>query len=519
MKKHKLYFLTILFLLPISWMINAQSINIIPYPVQVTQGKGEFILTSNTTVICDQQLLDAGELYTDILNEVLGFSLRMEKKASKNPSILLTLDKKSTLPIEGYTLNISPEKVEISAPSSKGIVYGMQSLVQLISPQAGKKEIKLPEVEITDYPRFGWRGIMLDVSRTFMGKNLVKRYIDLMSLYKLNTLHFHFSDDQGWRIEIKKYPKLTTVGSKFDIEFNEMGGYYTQEDIRDLVAYAAQRNITIVPEFELPGHACAVLTSYPDLSCTGIPPGIHSFFKGPSVHKEILCGGKPEVYEFVNNVLDELIELFPSQYIHIGGDEAPKEQWKKCEHCQKKMRENNLTNEEQLQSYFVTQVGNHLRSKGRVLVGWDEILEGGKLTGDEVVMYWRSWAKTEAEHAAAKGFKIISCPTSHCYFDYGYEAIDTKKVYLYDPVPEGTPQDVAANYLGVQANFWSHIAKSESRIDKQLFPRLFALSEVGWGNPENKNWERFKGLARIHNELLRSLHVNGSYDDTIYDPE
>ena len=338
--------------------------------------------------------------------------------------------------------------------------------------------------------------------------NLVKRYINLFSQYKLNVVHLHLTDDQGWRIEIKRYPLLTEVGSKFDAKYNTMGGYYSQDEIKELVKYAQLRNVTLVPEIELPGHACAALAAYPWLSCANIRPEIHTFFEGPSVHKEIFCAGKPEVYEFIFNVLDELITLFPSKYIHIGGDEAPKEEWKKCSYCQKTIRENNLNDEEELQSYFVKRIGEHLRSKNRILIGWDEIYDGGKLKGDEVLMFWRGWKAEDIAKAASEGFRIVSTPTTHCYFDYDYEKIDTRKIFGYEPIPAGTPEMVAINYIGVQANFWSHIDRSEDNIDKQLFPRILGLAETAWSLPENRSWGSFREAAIRNSEYLKGKYVN-----------
>jgi len=498
------------------WLFIAKvaTANIIPYPQKIIYDKGDFIVFPDTKMICDKELASMAQFYADIIEEIVGFPLKKDI-IHTGSSISISIDKKSTLHEEGYTLNISSEKIELCSSSEKGIFYGLQSLRQLVSKRDSK--VVFPVVSIEDFPVFSWRGLMLDVSRTFMSTLLVKRYIDLMAYYKLNTLHLHLIDDQGWRVEIKRYPKLTSVGSKFDAEFNEMGGYYNQDDIRELVEYAALRNITIVPEFELPGHECAAIASYPELSCSGMRPPIHPFFMGPGIHKEIFCAGKPEVYEFVFNVLDELLELFPSPVIHIGGDEVPKDEWKKCSYCQKKMQENTLANEEELQSYFVTQIGDYLKKKGRTLIGWDEILDGGKLKGDEYVMFWRGSLPTGIlEGAAQKGFKIIASPTTHCYFDYTYDRINTKTVYTFNPVPTNASPAMAANIIGVQADFWSHIDRSEKRIDQQLFPRLFALSEVAWSSSESRNWDRFKKIAKAQNEKLRDMQVNCYYDKSIY---
>ncbi|WP_300761893.1 beta-N-acetylhexosaminidase [uncultured Parabacteroides sp.] len=492
-------------------------INVIPYPMKVVQGDGYFMVSPDTKVVFDENLQPVEGFYSEILEIALGVPLT-KKKGGKN-LIVLRVDKRFGLPEEGYKINITAEKVEIVSSSCKGAFYGIQSLNQLILKDSKTGSVKLPVVMIEDYPRFNWRGCMLDVSRTFMDKKLLMRYIDLMASYKLNVLHLHLIDDQGWRIEIKRYPRLTSVGSKYETEFNEMGGYYTQDEIREIVQYASLRNITIVPEFELPGHECAAIASYPELSCRGIRPKIHPYFMGDQIHKEIFCAGKPEVYDFIYNVLDEILELFPSRYIHIGGDEAPKSEWHKCDYCQKVIRENGLENEEELQSYFVRKIGKYIQEKGRELIGWDEIIDGGKLGGDEIIMYWRGWKAKEVEKVAQQGFRIISSPNIYCYFDYNYESIDTKKVYFYEPIPVGTSDEVAQNYIGVQANFWSHIDRSENRIDQQLFPRLFALSEIAWSRAQNKDWKRFKKIAKIHSEKQRENQVNCYYDKSVYNPD
>lgn len=490
---------------------------IIPYPVKMKQEKGKFVFTPQTVVSCNKDLKSMASFYEELLEARLGFDL---ENSGKNSSVIsLNVDKKMELPEEGYRLDITSDGIRIEAPTNKGIFYGVQSLLQLIEPNTADRTAVVPLLSIEDFPRFGWRGVMLDVSRTFMSVNLVKRYIELMSSYKLNVLHLHLTDDQGWRVEIKKYPRLTSVGSKFDPEFNEMGGYYTQEDIKELVAYADRRNVTIVPEIDLPGHTCAAIAAYPDLSCRSLRPTIHPFVMGPGIHEEILCAGKPEVYDFIYGVLDELIALFPSEYIHIGGDEAPKKEWKQCSHCQKMMKENGLDNEEELQSHFVKQIGSYLAGKGRKLIGWDEIMEGGKLRGDEAIMYWRGWEGKQVADYAKRDFKIVSSPTSYCYFDYPHSSINTQRVYSFEPVPADIPADKRDNYIGVQANFWSHLDRAENRIDNQLFPRLFALSEVGWTAPDRKDWNRFRNYARIHSEYLRAQNVNVYYDKQLYYPE
>jgi hexosaminidase len=490
---------------------GAQSITIIPEPAQSVPLQGSFTLTAGTSVIAPDDWSETARLFAGKVEEVTGIKPSINQKGNVKGNIMLRKDG-SVKGSEAYELDVRPDGIEIRASAKGGAYYGLQTVAQLL---AMSENGKIAAVSLKDRPAFTWRGVMLDVSRTFMPVNLVKRYIDLFSFYKLNTVHLHLTDDQGWRIEIKKYPLLTEVGSKFDAKYNRMGGYYSQDDIRELVKYAGSRNITLVPEIELPGHACAALASYPWLSCAGIKPEIHTFFEGPSVHKEILCAGKPEVYEFIFNVLDELAALFPSEYIHIGGDEAPKDEWKKCSYCQGTMKENGLKDEEELQSYFVKRIGEHLRSKNRILIGWDEIYDGGKLKGDEVLMFWRGWKAESVEKAAAGGFRIVASPTTHCYFDYDYKSIDTRKIFDYYPVPETATAEAAKNYIGVQANFWSHIDRSEANIDKQLLPRLLGLAEAAWTDQGNRNWEKFKTSAKMNSEYLRKMNFNVYPDSSL----
>jgi hexosaminidase len=489
----------------------SQTTSIIPVPLHIEKLPGEFVFNASTAIIAPESLASQADIFSESVIDLLGRKLSCSARGKSNGNILLRIDKNLEKG-EGYELYILPGNIEIKASSEAGIFYGLQTLRQLLISSAGNS---VAAQSVKDSPRFAWRGLMLDVSRAFMPVNLVKRYIDLFSMYKLNVVHLHLTDDQGWRVEIKRYPLLTEIGSKFDAKYNTMGGYYSQDDIRELVSYAGRRNITLVPEIELPGHACAALAAYPELSCAGIRPEIHTFFEGPSVHKEIFCAGKPEVYEFIFNVLDELIDLFPSKYIHIGGDEAPKDEWKKCSYCQKIIKENDLANEEELQSYFVKRIGEHLKCKNRILLGWDEIYDGGKLGGNEVLMFWRGWKAESIGQAAAAGFKIVSSPTTHCYFDYDYEKINTRKVFDFDPMPQNSTREAAANYIGVQANFWSHIDRSENNIDKQLFPRILALSETAWSSRENRNWDQFRKAAVRNSEYLKLKHVNVFNDDCL----
>ena len=487
------------------------NIDLIPYPAIVERKSGIFTFDGSLHVYLKNIPTEAGKLYLNILEEAVNQDLTV----SDDAEVKFIVENRLDIPKEGYEIEVDRDGIEVRAAAENGLFYGVRTLVQLMIDSNGKFRSGIPYVYIKDYPRFDWRGCMLDVSRTFMPKSVLFRYIDLMSQYKLNKLHLHLTDDQGWRLEIHQYPELTRVGSKFEAKYNEMGGYYTQKDMKDIIEYAASRNVEIVPEIEMPGHAVAAIASYPELSCRNVTPEIHPFFEGPGIHEEIFCAGNPDVYEFIYNVLDEVIALFPSQYIHIGGDEAPKSEWEKCPKCQSLLKEKGLTTEAELQGYFVSEVEKYLTSKGKTLIGWDEISECGGLNGNEVIMFWRSEiADRIPELVRQNGCRIIACPTEYCYFDYDYTETDTQEVYQYEPIPPSLEFEYANCYIGIQANFWSHIDRSEANIDEQLFPRLFALSEIGWSS--DKDWERFKSAAITHCSYLARNKVNSYPDPVIF---
>jgi len=369
---------------------------------------------------------------------------------------------------------------------------------------------ELPCLSIEDNPRFKWRGLMLDCSRTFISKEEVKKYIEVLSFFKMNVLHMHLTDDQGWRIEIKKYPELTRIASRFHPSYNEpeeYQGFYSQEDMKEIIGFAADRNVEIVPEIEMPGHSYEVFAALPQLSCKGDTAIIHPWTRGAGIHNEIFCAGKDQTFVFLENILDEITTLFPSQYVHIGGDEAPKAHWKTCEKCQKRIKDLGLKDENELQSWFVKRIEKYLNSKGKKLIGWDEIMDGG-LSKSATVMYWRSWDKSVAQKIPSIENDIVMTPTSHCYFDYTYEKISTEKMYAFNPVFNKNQPNDNKNILGVQANFWSHLDRTAPRIDRQLFPRLLALAEVGWTQNDRKDWGDFK--ARLDSKL-KILDTMGIY--------
>ncbi len=496
---------------------------LIPQPVERNDKQGEFIPNDKTTFYINIK----GEGY-DVLKsqlEALSFTLKASPSKKSN-QISLFVDKKlgRTLGEEGYRLVADRNGVTISAPSEKGLFYGIQTLRQLSLEKRTGDKVVLPAVEITDYPRFGYRGMHLDVSRHFYSIDFIKKQLDIMAFYKFNKFHWHLTDGAGWRLEIKAYPELTrqaawrhgntwkewwTTGRRYAHEGEEgaYGGYYTQEQVREIVKYAADRNITVIPEIEMPGHSEEVLAVYPNLSCSGEPYTACEF-----------CVGNEDVFTFLETVLTEVMDLFPSGFIHIGGDEANKEHWKKCRKCQKRIKDNDLKDEDELQSYMIKRMERFLSSHGRRLVGWDEILEGGLAQG-ATVMSWRG--EQGGIDAARMGHDVIMTPGEYCYFDQyqdnpmkqpeaigGYLTID--KVYSYDPVPAELTSAEAKHILGPQANVWAEYMSTPEHTQRMIFPRLIALSEVAWSPVENKNWQIFKTKLDTHFDFLRSNGVSVS---------
>ncbi|WP_294215217.1 family 20 glycosylhydrolase [uncultured Chryseobacterium sp.] len=429
---------------------------------------------------------------------------------------------------ESYTLEITPDRIHILSFTDQGYFWALQTLIQLLEEHKADKTI--PAMKIQDQPELAWRGMHLDVCRHFFTVDEVKQYIDYLAMYKLNTFHWHLTDDQGWRIEIKKYPKLTQIGSKrkesmigayVDNTFDgkPYGPYfYTQEQIREVVQYATDRHITVVPEIEMPGHALAALSAYPELACT----------KGPfepatkwGVFDDVFCP-KEETFTFLENVLDEIIKLFPSAYIHIGGDECPKTRWKECAHCQELIKKYNLKDEHGLQSYFIRRIEKYVNSKGRKIIGWDEILEGG-LAPNAAVMSWTG-VNGGIEAAKTKHFAVMT-PGAYCYFDHyqgdpqtepnafgGYTPLD--KVYSYHPIPEELNAEQARYIMGVQANLWTEYITDFKQVQYMIFPRIMALSEVAWGTSQPEKYKEFEGRVIHQFEKLDRMHVN--YAKSIY---
>ena len=529
-------------------------IAIVPYPNHLETGRGTYRVTDRP-VTCDSRTDERTQ------RAVVGFAARLATVtggtnpvtvADEVPASGIRFVTDESLPAEGYELNVDGEGIEVRASQFPGFLYALQSLEQLLpaavygTEPAPDAAWEVPCVKIADAPRFAYRGMHLDVARHFFSVDEVKRYIDVMAIHKLNTLHWHLTDDQGWRIEIKRYPELTAVGSirKATVVRKEWGtydgtpygGFYTQDEIRDVVKYAADRGVTVIPEIDLPGHMLAALTAYPELGCTGGPYEVWGRW---GVADDVLCPGREKTFEFLEGVLTEVMELFPSEYIHIGGDECPKVRWEKCPRCQAKIRQLGLkddgehTAEHYLQSYVTDRIGKFLAQHGRRIIGWDEILEG-RAPSDAVVMSWRG---SEGGIAAAKlGHDVIMTPNSHFYFDY-YQSLDTdaepfgiggyipmEQVYSYDPAfPELTPEQ-QRHILGVQANLWTEYVLSDEHLEYMLLPRLAALSEVQWCQPETKDWNRFIGSFRM-DEIYSQMgyefakHIFGVTASYAVDPE
>lgn len=508
-------------------VVQPQEISVIPVPDMITFQKGQFAWNKQTSIVIlenDDHLRQCAEYFQQILNESSPSPIEIRTGGTTDNAVVLTLDSK----IEGneaYILDINKKQISIKANSYKGVFYGIQTLLQLMplevyGAEGSLENFVLPAVSISDQPEFPYRGMHLDVSRNFMTKEEVKKYIDMLAMYKFNVFHWHLTDGAGWRIEIKKYPLLTKKtafraqkswkdfwfegGRKFVDEGTPgaYGGYYTQEDIKEIVAYAQKRFITIIPEIEMPAHSEEVFVAYPNLSCSGIPYKNSDF-----------CAGNEETFDFIEGVLDEVFDLFPSEHIHIGGDEAAKTAWKTCSKCQSRMQKEDLKDLNELQSYFVKRVSRYLQANGRKLIGWDEIIDGG-LAKDATVMLWRD-PKT-AIKAASQGHDIIMTPGSHCYFD-GYQADPTtepeaiggylplRKVYNFKVV---ACDSLASKFIGGQGSIWTEYIQDYNQVEYMAFPRAIALSEVLWSNPKNRSWDSFKQRLAPQLVKLDSLGVN-----------
>ena len=512
-------------------------ISIIPLPDSIVQSPGFFTLNQNTLIIQPENRNNGVPSYfKEYILRSVGIDLGFGEPSDKKNVIRFEYADAEYLGKEGYELVVTKKEVTIRANESNGMFYGVQSLLQLFPVEVySEKNIKevdsrIPCCKIYDKPRFSWRGMHLDVSRHFFPIEFIKRYIDLIAMHKMNVFHWHLTDDNGWRIEIKKYPKLTETAA-WRVDREEMpwreatppepgekatyGGYYTQDEIREIVRYAAERHIEVIPEIEMPGHTSEVFAAYPELSCMEkqlfVQPG--SYWP----NEDIFCAGKEETFEFIENVLLEVIDLFPSDYIHIGGDEANKSMWKKCTKCQQRIKDEHLASEDELQSWFIQRIGSFLTAHNKKMIGWDEIMEGG-LAQNATVMSWRGFEG--GRQAAEMSHDVIMCPTSYCYFDY-YQAnpdfepeaiggfISLKKVYSFEPVPENLNPGQTKYIIGGQGNVWTEYIKTPEQAEYMAVPRMTALAEVLWSKKENRNWESFN--ERLQDQFKRFDHMGVNY--------
>ena len=515
-------------------LCNGDTLNmIVPKPLHFERSPGNFKLNEKTKIYVQtgsqNDLVSVGQQLSDKIFFSTGFrpTVHVNETPEEHNYILLSADdSQDSLGAEGYELLSTESSVAIVGKEAHGVFYGMQSFIQLLN---GSGNSTIPVVRIYDKPRFAWRGLMLDVGRYFYSVEFIKKMIDNMVIYKMNTFHWHLTESQGWRIEIKKYPELTAKAAwrpatQFargirGMDENPHGGYYTQEEIKEVVEYARARFVTVIPEIEMPGHSLAALSACPELSCTGGPFKMTGEWR---VEEDIFCAGNEKTFEFLEDVLTEVVELFPGNIIHIGGDEAPKSRWKACPKCQARIKKEGLKDEHELQSYFIKRIENFLLTKNKNIIGWDEILEGG-LAPKAMVMSWRG-TKGGIEAAKLK-HEVVMSPNNFMYFDY-YQGephlepyaignlLPIQKVYSYEPVPKELDESERKYIKGIQANVWTEFIHSLESVEYMLFPRIAAASEVGWSSPDLKNWEDFS--RRLEYEFASYERSGVHYAKSVY---
>ena len=517
-------------LVAIPCLVSAQrqaDFNVVPLPQECVAQKGKPFQMAGLSTVCYEggvEMQRNAQFLAQYLKKITGRDVTVTDQKAKAGCIVLRLNPKMTQP-EGYRISVTEKKVTVEGLQPNGVFYGVQTLRKALLTSDGEAD-EIPAVVVTDAPRFRYRGMHLDVSRHFFGVDFVKQYLDMLALHHINVFHFHLSDDQGWRVQIDRYPKLTSVGAFRArtvvgrntglYHYERYGGFFTKAQIRDIVAYAAERYITVIPEIDMPGHMEAALAAYPQLGCTGGPYEVEPNW---GVFDDILCAGREETFRFVEGVLDELMELFPSEYIHIGGDEAPRTRWKVCERCQRRIAEEGISGdakhskEDRLQGYFMKRVEKYLNSKGRKAIGWDELLDCD-VNPSTTIMSWRGQEGGLA--ASEKGHDVIMVPTAWFYFDYyqtpedywhkplligGY--VPLEKVYSFDPLPPSMTEAARQHVIGVQANLWTEYVYTNEFAEYQVLPRMGALSELQWSQPEKKDYENYK---------QRQLRLNKWYE-------
>ncbi len=538
--KHRLGFVICILISCISFAqrpddASEKLLPLIPMPKELKVSNDEFMMSNKTKIVLSNEKFRPDiKYFNEYLQKNYGFELPIVSEMPIDGNyLMITQPDFDAGFVEKYDLTMNQNQILIVAEGNAGLFYGLQTLIQLL-PLEKANELKLPCAQIRDSPRFQWRGMHLDCSRHFFTKAEVKTYIDYLTLYKFNVFHWHLVDDQGWRIEIKKYPLLTSIGSKrketivgkpkWDkdgkpskddkYDATPYGGYYTQEDIKEVVVYAMARHITVVPEIEMPGHSLAALAAYPQYSCTGGP--FETYTKW-GVSDDVYCAGNDSTFFFLQNILSEVVELFPGNYVHIGGDECLKDRWNACAKCKKRIVDEKLKDENELQSYFVTRIEKYLNSKGKQMIGWDEILDGG-LAPNAAVMSWRG---TKGGIVAAREkHKVVMTPGNPCYFDHyqskdkvkeplaigGFNPLDS--VYAYNPLPKVLTPEEANFVLGAQGNVWTEYITDFSKVQYMSMPRMAALSEALWTPIERKNYKNFVIRLKLHSKTLDKMNVN-----------
>lgn len=510
------------------------NLDVIPQPQEIVLARDTtpFIIDRSTTIVypaTNEKMHRTADFLATFIKEMTGTEVRVSDKEKSSNAIILAVDSTMGHP-EGYKLQITPEKVLLTGGSEAGVFYGIQTIHKALPIlKDGKVAAALPAGTVTDFPRFRYRGFMIDVGRHFFPVSYLKQMIDLMALHNINYFHWHLTEDQGWRIEIKKYPKLTEIGSKRDstiidwetkkFDGKSHSGFYTQDEAREIVRYAADRFITVVPEIDLPGHTTAALASYPELGCTGGPYKVLCSF---GVFPDVLCAGNDQTLQFTKDVLDEIMDIFPSEYIHIGGDECPKSRWEKCPKCQAKIKELGIkalpkhSKENQLQTYFMSELEKEINAHGRRMLGWDEVLEGG-LTPNSTIMSWRGIQG--GIEAARQHHDVIMTPIQRLYFSNprinkmtGFEWMN--RVYNFEPVPAELTDAEKKFVIGTQGCIWTEWTADSTKMEWQILPRMAALSEIQWTLPEHKNFERF--MERLPEMLKIYSSLDYGYREDVF---
>lgn len=510
------------------------NLDVIPQPQEIVLARDTtpFIIDRSTTIVypaTNEKMHRTADFLATFIKEMTGTEVRVSDKEKSSNAIILAVDSTMGHP-EGYKLQITPEKVLLTGGSEAGVFYGIQTIHKALPIlKDGKVAAALPAGTVTDFPRFRYRGFMIDVGRHFFPVSYLKQMIDLMALHNINYFHWHLTEDQGWRIEIKKYPKLTEIGSKRDstiidwetkkFDGKPHSGFYTQDEAREIVRYAADRFITVVPEIDLPGHTTAALASYPELGCTGGPYKVLCSF---GVFPDVLCAGNDQTLQFTKDVLDEIMDIFPSEYIHIGGDECPKSRWEKCPKCQAKIKELGIktlpkhSKENQLQTYFMSELEKEINAHGRCMLGWDEVLEGG-LTPNSTIMSWRGIQG--GIEAARQHHDVVMTPIQRLYFSNprinkmtGFEWMN--RVYNFEPVPAELTDAEKKFVIGTQGCIWTEWTADSTKMEWQILPRMAALSEIQWTLPEHKNFERF--MERLPEMLKIYSSLDYGYREDVF---